>query len=222
MTNFDLIAEAIEMMNAGNNEQAIARLKQFTALNTPKVKGGGKVKIYDWVHKDDRTYPNMNGVHHDSEEKVAVATDMKVLLVSKADFAEEHAGKTVDKKGDYVKGNFPQWKRVFWKDLAPYKVNRDKIAEMLTKMRCERKIDKTAVYLAFNIGAEGENPFYLTPEICKLLITLPDGTFYICNTTTGNPYELPLHYESADGNYKALMMPIRVDKEKIGIDMIPV
>lgn len=222
MTNFELIAGAIEMMNAGNNETAIARLKQFTALNTPKVKGGGKVKIYDWVYEKGAIYPNMQGVYHDPEEKMAVATDTKVLLASKVDFEEEHAGKTVDKKGDYVKGSFPQWKRVFWKDLTPYKVNRDKIAEMLTKMRCERKIDKTVVYLAFNIGAETENPFYLTPEICKLLITLPEGTFYIINTTSGNPYESPLHYESADGNYKALMMPVRVDKEKIGVDMIPV
>lgn len=68
MTNFDLIAEAINFINTNDSEKAIARLNQFVALNTPKVKSTGKLKIYDWCCKKE-WYPNIMGVYHDAENK---------------------------------------------------------------------------------------------------------------------------------------------------------
>lgn len=214
MTNFDLIAEAIERMNAGDNETAIARLKQFTALNTPKVKSGGKVKICDWAGKDEY-HPSMKGVFHDAENKVAVATDTHVMIVSKADYIEDYAGRIIDKKGDDCKGRFPDYKRVIpkseGKEIA---VNREHIASMLSEMRAERKIDKSIEYLAFNVG-DKDTPCYIKPANCKLLLTLPEGKFFY----PGDPSR-PLLYKSDDGNYTALMMPVFVNKEFIGQDKI--
>lgn len=213
MTNFDLIAEAIERMNAGDNETAIARLRQFTALNTPKVKNGGKVKIYDWVGKDVYR-PNLTGVFHDADNKVAAATDTHVLLVSKVDYNEEYAGRIIDKKGDDCKGRFPNYKCVIpkteGKEIA---VNREHIAELLSEMRAERKISKSVEYVAFNIG-DKENPCYVAPKSCKLLLTLPDGKFYFLDPSR------PLLYKSDDGDYTALVMPILVKKEFIGQEKI--
>lgn len=215
MTNFDLIAEAIERMNAGDNETAIARLKQFTALNTPKVKNGGKVKIYDWVSKDKSLLQRIMGVFHDAENKVAVATDTHVLIVSKVDYNEDYAGRIIDKKGDDCKGLFPDYKRAIpkseGKEIA---VNREHIASMLSEMRAERKIDMSIEYLAFNVG-DKETPCYIKPANCKLLLTLPAGKFYF----RGDP-SCPLLYKSDDSNYTVLIMPVFVKEEFIGQDKI--
>ena len=87
MKNLDLISEAIGYIERIDTESclkelAISRMKQFVLLNTPTQKGG-KVKIYDWVSKDNyRT--QMCGVYHDAENKVAVASDTHALITSKA------------------------------------------------------------------------------------------------------------------------------------------
>lgn len=202
MTNFDLISEAINFINGNNNEKAIARLNQFVALNTPKVKSAGKLKLYDWVSKEEYRR-NLMGVFHDAENKVAVATDTHVLLVSKPDYNEAHAGKIIDKNGDEIGLKFVSYQRVFPKQLVDFAVDRDKIAEMLTKIKAERKIDKKVQYKALNVGTQ-EEPIYMSPSVCKLLLTLPEGKFYKHATHI----TAPLTFESADGNYKALLMPV--------------
>lgn len=207
MTNFDLIAEAIERMKAGDNESAIA-------LNTPKVKNGGKVKIYDWVSKDKRLPQRIMGVFHDAENKVAVATDTHVLIVSKVDYNEDYAGRIIDKKGDDCKGRFPDYMRVIPKSEGKeILVNREHIASMLSGMRAERKIDKSIEYLAFNVG-DKETPCYIKPANCKLLLTLPEGKFFRIDPSR------PLLYKSNDGNYTALMMPVFVKEAFVGQDKI--
>lgn len=213
MTNFDLIAEAIEMMNAGNNESAIARLKQFTALNTPKVKGGGKVKVYDWIDPKE-PYAYCNGVYHDADNGVAVATDTHVLLVSKPDYNANLAGKCIDKKGDAIKARYPDYMCVIPKNgLTEREVNLTRIAELLSEYRAEKKINKTIDYLAFNIG-DKDNPFYVSPKFCKLLITLPAGKFYFSEPLR------PLLYKSDNGDYTAIVMPIRIDEKCIGMEKV--
>ena len=57
MNNLDLISEAIGYIERIDTESclkelAINRMKQFVLLNTPTQKGG-KVKIYDWVGKEN-------------------------------------------------------------------------------------------------------------------------------------------------------------------------
>ena len=104
MTNLDLISEAIKMIELIDTEDvrkelAISRMKQFVLLNTPQPKGG-KVKIYDWVYKDDNLRPQMSGVYHDCENKVAVATDTHALIVSKSDYVECEESHIVAKNGD--------------------------------------------------------------------------------------------------------------------------
>ena len=213
MTNFDLIEEAIERINAGDNETAIARLKQFTALNTPKVKNGGKVKIYDWVEKE-KLRPQLMGVFHDADDQVAVATNTHVLIVSKVDYNEGYAGRIIDQKGDECEGRYVNYKCVFpKKEGAELNVNREHIAEMLSEMRAERRVDKSVDYFAFNIG-DKENPFYITPKNCKLLLTLPAGKFYMSSPTHY------LLYKSDDGNYTALISPVLVKREFVGQDKI--
>ena len=209
MTNLDLISEAIKMIERidtedVNKELAINRMKQFVLLNTPTQKGG-KVKIYDWVGKENYR-PNLMGVYHDAENKVAVASDTHALITSKSDYVECEESHIVAKNGDKIRGRYVDYKRVMpdTDECLLYDVDRDKIKRILTEYKAERKLDKSVEYLAINVGAT-DKPLYLTPENCKLLLQLPEGDFYVC---AGDDYvSRPLSYESADENYKAVFMP---------------
>lgn len=210
MTNLDLISEAIGYIERIDTESylkelAINRMKQFVLLNTPTQKGG-KVKIYDWVSKDNyRT--QMCGVYHDAENKVAVASDTRALITSKCDYVECEESHIVAKNGDEIRGRYADYKRVMpdTDECLLYDVDRDKIKRILTEYRAERKLDKSVEYLAINVGSP-DKPLYLMPENCKLLLQLPDGDFYVF---AGDDYvSRPLSYESADDNYKAVFMPM--------------
>ena len=209
MKNLDLISEAIKMIERidtedVNKELAINRMKQFVLLNTPQPKGG-KVKIYDWIGKEQYR-PNLMGVYHDAENKVAVASDTHALITSKRDYVECEESHIVAKNGDEIRGRYVDYKRVMpdTDECLLYDVDRDKIKRILTEYRAERKLDKSVEYLAINVGSPNK-PLYLMPENCKLLLQLPEGDFYVF---AGDDYvSRPLSYESADENYKALFMP---------------
>lgn len=223
MKNLDLLQEAIAMIENGNSETASARLKQFIALNTPRVKSAGKLKIYDWADVKGKQYRrNIQGVYHDPENGVAVATNLNIMLVSKPDYIAENADKVILKNGDEIEfapdtlQKYPKWRRVFYENRREFEVNREKIAEMLTQERADKKLGKK--YFAFNVGTP-EDTKYLSSANCKLLLTLPeDGKFYVMEAENSRDYAL--QYESTDGNYKALLMPVQVKPEYIGQDAV--
>lgn len=210
MKNLDLISEAIKMIERIDTESclkelAISRMKQFVLLNTPKPKGG-KVKMYDWVAKGN-LIPQMCGVYHDAENKVAVASDTHALITSKSDYVGCEESHIVAKNGDEIRGEYANYKSVMpdTDECMLYDVDRDKIKRILTEYRAERKLDKSVEYLAINVGTT-DKPLYLMPENCKLLLQLPEGDFYVF---AGDDYmSRPLSYESADDNYKAVFMPM--------------
>lgn len=216
MTNFELIAEAIELMNAGNIEAATTRLKQFTVLNTPKVKNGGKVNIWKWI-SDDQYRPQYCGVYYDTERKVAVATDTHVLLVSKPDYIEREKSEIISKNGDVIKGRYPEYWRVIPRQerLTERAVNRDRLAELLTEVRADKKINKNVDYIALNM-CDADSPFYVPLEYVRMLLTLPAGRFYFPNVGEF----APMLYKSDDGNYTAIAMPMHVNPDYIGQEKI--
>lgn len=209
MKNLDLISEAIKMIERidtedVNKELAVNRMKQFVLLNTPQPKGG-KVKIYDWV-SNENLHPNVMGVFHDAENKVAVASNLHAVIVSKRDYVECKESHIVAKNGDEIKGRYVDYKFVMpdTDEYLLYDVDRDKIKRILTEYRAERKLDKSVEYLAINVGAT-DKPLYLAPGNCKLLLQLPDGDFFVAS---GDYVCRPMAYESEDGDYKAIFMPL--------------
>lgn len=221
MTNLDLISEAIGYIERIDTESclkelAISRMKQFALLNTPKPKGG-KVKIYDWAGKDNYCPVNM-GVYHDPENKVAVATDTRALIVSKPDYVECEEPHTVAKNGDEIRGPFPQYKRVMpdTDNCLLFDVDTDKVARLLTQYRAEHKLDKSVEYKAINVGTK-ERPLYMALNNCKLLLQLPEGDFFVF--ADEDYMSRPVAYESEDGNYKAVFMPMYLSEHN-GEDVI--
>lgn len=70
--------------------------------------------IYNFVSKDQMWRPSLMGVFHDGENKVAVASDQRVLLLSKPDYNEQlvNAGRhSYDKDGREIitKVGFPPY-----------------------------------------------------------------------------------------------------------------
>lgn len=215
MKNLDLISEAIKMIECINTEDvnkelAVNRMKQFVLLNTPQPKGG-KVKIYDWVYKENLR-PIMTGVFHDAENKVAVASNLHAVIVSKRDYVECKESHIVAKNGDEIKGRYVDYKFVMpdTDEYLLYDVDRDKIKRILTEYRAERKLDKSVEYLAINVGAT-DKPLYLAPGNCKLLLQLPDGDFFVAS---GDYAYRPMAYESEDGDYKAIFMPLHSERNE--------
>lgn len=219
MKNLDLIQDAIKAVENNENETAKARLYQFLKLNTPKVKSGGKVNMYDWCNPKEPFRDAFKGVYYDVENGVAVATDSHVLIISKKDAEHEGENRLIDKKGNEIEiQRYVDYNRPFGNPdvLEPFEINRDKMSELLTKQRIDKKLRR--LYYAFNIG-DGEKPMYMSPRSCKLLLTLPEGKFYVRKAQDGYMVH-PLQFESKDGDYRALFMPVAVKKEFVGQDYI--
>ena len=71
--------------------------------------------------KDSRLV--LTGIHHDAEERVAVATDGHLMVWSSDEYDEKHAGQTIAtataenngervQKGEPIEGRYPKWKNV--------------------------------------------------------------------------------------------------------------
>ena len=212
MKETNLLADAITAIKLCDNETAIKRIEQFIYINTPKTKSSGKVSIYGWANDEVGCRPMFDGVFHDAENKVAVASDTHVLIVSKPDYREFADGKShiIAKAGSEIKGKYVPYQKVIPSDDGRKEliIDRDNIANMLTKARADKKADKDCVYKAFNIGTYDE-PLYIDPKYCKLLLTLPiDGKFLVRDSIS------PIKYVSDDGNYTALFMPMLIISSK--------
>lgn len=211
MTDFNLITDALAALYDDDANSAAVYLQQFIVLNTPADRYG--FKIYDWISKD-AVRPNYCGVYHDEEVQMAVATDTRVLVASKNDYRQECAGKIIKRDGDEQRGRFPDWNRVFPQSLEEYHhvtVDRERIKELLKQAKVERRVDSSARYKAIRI----KQGIYLAPESCKLMLTLPDGKFFVKDSNT------PIAYFAVDGKYMALLFPIRIDESLWEQELIP-
>lgn len=204
MNNIEFIREAINFINAGENNKAITRLEQFIMLNTPKPKGKGKVNIWNWVAGKNDIYVAATGVYYDVERGVAAATDRHILLISKPDAQIEGQNRIVSKNGDEIKAKYPDYQRVVpnVSNMQKYEVDRERLAALLQKIAADKKLKKPVEYKGVNICGK-DMPRYLNPAYAKLLLTLPDGIFYFSK----EEYR-PIRYDSTDGNYTAIFMPL--------------
>lgn len=167
-----------------------------------------KVNINNWCNPREIN-KNFTGVYHDQEKEVAVATDSCILIVSKPDFKKHEVSILVDKKGSEIMSEvaYPKYEIVFRKDVNTFEFDRNKVVELLKKVKDDKEFRQSC--LAINIGNK-EKPFYVTPNRCRLLASLPDGKFGRGVSYYGG--DDILQYESADGNYRVACMPYRVEE----------
>lgn len=60
------------------------------------------IDLYKFVDKDINCRPAICGVFHDEAAQLAVASDARILVTSKSNYAPEHAGKIIDKEGNEI------------------------------------------------------------------------------------------------------------------------
>lgn len=216
MTNLDLIQDAIFLINDGKTESAINTLKQFVRASTT-IKNG-KLNIFNWC-STEKWKPVFAGVFYDMDNKVAVATDQRVMLVAKSLYQEpsgdalisnggnDRRGYIVNKKGEYIEGPYPDYTRCFPEKTEEVEVDFDRLRELLREIKADEKALGKECF-GVNVSTTPEKPIFLRPKYAKLLLTLPLGKFSVGRWGV-------LCYESNDGDVKALLMGVVVSDKHI-------
>jgi hypothetical protein len=194
-------------------------LHEFMVDNerTPKK---GEFNIWDWVANDELR-PVMEGVFHDKENKVAVATNAHMLVVDAASYDESKtdsvgfdSGKQkfdrpINKYGEYIDGRFPNYQAVIPQqtdEWTLHHVNLQEFDEYIKKCNAYCKMQGWGgKYKPISVYKVGDVWFHA--ERLRLMLTATDGD--VCVKTPDRP---AVYWSS---NRTALIMPMLVEDKKL-------
>lgn len=204
-------------LEEGSFHLAMRYIHEFIVDNTPTPKG--KFNIWDWTVNDSQR-PVLEGVFHDKEHKVAVATNAYALVAdselydeSKADDGFMPKGcrmkwyRPVDKYGKLIDGRFPDWKAVVPKTDESYKmfkVSMDDLNNYIKKCKAYMKLNGlTGRYAKIPLYKVGDTLF--NAEFLRTFLIATEGQIYI--------NEKPIYPACTKGVYwgekrTALIMPV--------------
>lgn len=128
-------------------------IHEFMVDNEPTPKKG-TFNIWDWI-ANDPLRPVLNGVLHDKENQVAVATNAHILVACAESYDESKVdsigfdlekmkvNRPVDKYGKFIDGRFPNWKAVIPpKDgYVEYDVDMNDLSEYIKKSKAWMKLE---------------------------------------------------------------------------------
>lgn len=173
--------------------------------------------IWDWI-ANDPLRPALNGVFHDGENKMAVATNAH-MLVADADYYDESkvSGEfrsfgrcmPIDKYGKHIEGRFPNWKAVIPPQTDEWVLHHIDLKEL------DAYIKKCNTYMKLN-GMTGKRPkmavykvgdVWLAADYLKMFVIATDGNVYI------KSYDKPAVYWG--DKRTALLMPMYIPEEDI-------
>lgn len=219
---YDVLKILEEMDRNSQTERAKQNLKAFLIANDT-VKKSDKVNIWKFVGKESYR-PVMAGVCYIPSMKLAVASDMINMHISKPDYVERETNNGVringasEPCGIYRKdgtgvtkedqpGDYPAFLTVIPKEKTqkPATMNdRDAVARAIKEAKIAIRA-KTAIRAKIQV-AEG---IWMRPESAELMLTMPEWKF-ACDKDM--PDRRAVTYR--DDNYTALFMPvIPPDKE---------
>lgn len=169
---------AIRVGDDADNLRCLRKIIRREMLEgTPKPSMTKYVNVGAYIgHEKFRR--QLNGVYHDRDGKVAVASDGTMIMVSPSEYIEECAGKIIAKNGDTIEGRYPNWMSVIPSD--------DKLTPMVPAMTTEelrdelRRINallKEAYYLPslthpMLVGYSGDTPIYTSIEHAYVFLSL--------------------------------------------------
>ena len=123
MTNLSKLQEAYNLLGIIEDDKSVSPkvkeikryIHEFMVDNEPTPKGN-TFNIWDFVANDELC-PEMNGVFHDKESGMAVATDSHILVTDMASYDESKTDPegrriAIDKYGKPIEGVFPKWQNV--------------------------------------------------------------------------------------------------------------
>lgn len=219
---YDVLKILEEMDQNSQTERAKQNLKAFLIANDT-VKKSDKVNIWKFVGKESYR-PVMTGVCYIPSMKLAVASDMTNMLISKPDYVERETNNGVRINGasepcgiyrkdgtgvtkeDQTSG-YPAFLSVIPKEETqkPATMNeRDAVARAIKEAKIAIKA-KTASRAMIQV-AEG---IWMRPESAELMLTMPEWKF-TCDKDM--PGKRAITYR--DDNYTARFMPMTPPEEK--------
>lgn len=170
------------------------------------------VNLYHWTAKRrDKDYKPayLFGVYHDIKNKCAVASDAHIMVVSKSDYNESHAGKIISKAGEKINDVFPDYGKVIPVAGDIIELDRKMIKN---KVKQAKTHNKTTLSRTIT-GIEIYKDICLSVDACIRLLTMPKDMIF---SWSG---KWPLMGKNA--NYTAIFMPVsRTAVKKIGCDII--
>ena len=119
----ELFRQELDCKYTGSIVDEIKRQLHEFMIDNERTPKKNEFNIWDWTCNDSLR-PVINGIFHDKENKMAVATNAH-MLVADADYYDESKvdsvgfdmGKSkhdrpIDKYGKFIDGRFPNWKAV--------------------------------------------------------------------------------------------------------------
>ena len=195
------------------------QLHEFMIDNerTPKK---NEFNIWDWTCNDNLR-PVMNGIFHDKENKMAVATNAH-MLVADADYYDESKvdsvgfdmGKSkhdrpIDKYGKFIDGRFPNWKAVIPQqtdEWVLHHVDLQELDEYIKKCNAYLKMqgwnNKYRPRAVYQVG-----DVWFNAEMFRIMLTATNGDVWVTSPSR------PATYWGETRT--ALIMPMLVTEEKL-------
>lgn len=208
-------AKCKEQVNEQTVEYIMDLIHEFMIDNEPKKKNA--FNIWDWI-ANDPLRPVLNGVFHDIENKMAVATNAHIL-VADADYYDESkvSGEfqsfgrcmPVDKYGKHIEGRFPEWQKVIppqTDEWTLHRVDLQKLNEYIKKCNAYMKLNgMTGRYtkqVVYKVGGT-----WFLADYLRMFAIATDGNVYV------KSHDKPAVYWG--DKRKALLMPMYIPEEDI-------
>lgn len=111
VNKLEIIHVAIEQLKQKNPDVIMTMIRQFVIENTPLPKAKA-INLYDYADQGYNPRKILSGVYMDKGDKVAVATNCQVLIVSKSMYKPtKFKNGVVGKDGKNIPGEFVNYKR---------------------------------------------------------------------------------------------------------------
>lgn len=164
--SYDRAMIAMNAIRVGDDADKLKRLRRIIRSEilegTPKPSTTKYANVAAYIgHESLR--PQLNGVYHDRDNKVAVASDETIIMVSPSEYIKECAGRIIAKDGKEIEGRFPDWKSVIQND--------DKLTPMVPAMTTEELRDELR-----QINALLKEACYLQSLTHPMLVGHVEGT----------------------------------------------
>lgn len=215
----ELFRQELDCKYTGSIVDEIKRQLHEFMIDNERTPKKNEFNIWDWTCNDSLR-PVMNGIFHDKENKMAVATNAH-MLVADADYYDESKvdsvgfdmGKSkhdrpIDKYGKFIDGRFPNWKAVIPQqtdEWVLHHVDLQELDEYIKKCNAYLKMQgwsKRYIPAVYQVG-----DVWFKAEMFRTMLTATNGDVWV------NKPDRPAVYWS--DKRTALIMPMLVEENKL-------
>lgn len=208
-------AKCKEQVNEQTVEYIMDLIHEFMIDNEPKKKNA--FNIWDWT-ANDPLRPVMNGVFHDIESKMAVASNAHILVADSECYDESKVSgefqsfgrcMPVDKYGKHIEGRFPNWKAVIPQqtdEWTLHHIDLNELSEYIKKCNTYMKLNgmtgKYSKQVVYKVGTT-----WFLADYLRMFAIATDGDIYV------KSHDKPAVYWG--DKRKVLLMPMYLPEEDI-------